>query len=370
MIAETIRELMESADISINGERPWDIRVYDDRWYARIWRDKNLGLGESYMDGWWDCPRIDKMIKRLLAARLHEKVKGSPRHLLRMLPGMILNLQSKLRSRMVAEQHYDLGNDLFLSFLDDYLQYSCGYFEGTDDLNEAQRNKLAIIAGKLNIKPGDSVLDIGCGWGGLARYLAENHNCEVTAVNISREQLAFAADFCKGLPVHFAEMDYRDIEGEYDKIVSVGMFEHVGYRNYRSFMRAAHSCLKPQGIFLLHTIGGNESCTGCDPWISRYIFPNGMLPSTAQIGSSAEGLFVIEDWHNFGPHYDTTLMNWNENFQQNWPELADEYSERFKRMWEYYLQSCAGAFRARDMQLWQVVMTREDACREQPCCRL
>ncbi|GAB7023602.1 cyclopropane fatty acyl phospholipid synthase [Salidesulfovibrio brasiliensis] len=369
MTADTIRHLMESADVVINGERPWDIRVHDDRWYKRIWREKNLGLGESYMDGWWDCPSIDDMIHRVLSARLDQVIKGHIGYLLKALPAAIFNMQSRLRSRIVAQKHYDLGNDLFRAFLDENLQYSCAYFDGTDDLETAQRKKLDLIADKLQIKPGDHVLDIGCGWGGLARYLAMNHDCRVTAVNISQEQLAFGRRFCEGLPVTFVDSDYRKLQGEFDKIVSVGMFEHVGYRNYRTFMNVVHRCLKPGGVFLLHTIGANQSCTSCDPWVTRYIFPNGMLPSAAQIGKAAEGLFVIEDWHNFGPHYDRTLRHWNARFQQAWPELEPKYGERFKRMWEYYLLSCAGAFRARDIQLWQVVMTREADRREQPCCR-
>lgn len=370
MIANTIRELMEGAGVTVNGPQPWDIQVRDHRWYARVWRDKNLGLGESYMDGWWRCERVDEMIHRLLSAGLDERVRGSLRYLLHFLPGVVLNLQSRLRSRIVARRHYDLGNDLFFTFLDEYKQYSCGYFDGCDDLEEAQRNKLGLIAAKLGLGPGDRLLDIGCGWGGLARYVAENHDCHVTAVNISRRQLQHARRSCEGLPVRFLDQDYRSIEGRYDKVVSVGMFEHVGRRNYRAFMRTVHRCLEEDGVFLLHTIGGNCSQAGCNPWINKYIFPNGMLPSSAQIAKAAEGLFVIEDWHNLGPHYDKTLLAWNDRFQRAWPELAPTYGERFKRMWEYYLLSCAGAFRARDIQLWQVVMTKHGAAREQPCCRV
>lgn len=369
MIADTISELMRGAGVAVNGPRPWDIQVRDDRWFARIWRDKDLGLGESYVDGWWVCERIDEMINRLLRARLDETVRGSLRYLLHFLPGMICNLQSRLRSRMVARRHYDLGNDLFFSFLDEHKQYSCAYFDGCDDLNAAQRNKLDLIATKLGLAPGDHVLDIGCGWGGLARYAAKRHECDVTAVNISKSQLQYARNHCGGLPVRFVDSDYRAIDGTYDKIVSVGMFEHVGCRNYRTFMRTVARCLRDDGVFLLHTIGGNVSRSGCNPWIDKYIFPNGMLPSIAQIAKAAEGLFVIEDCHNLGPHYDKTLIAWNERFQAAWPQLAPTYGERFKRMWEYYLLSCAGAFRARDIQLWQIVMTKHGAARDQPCCR-
>jgi cyclopropane-fatty-acyl-phospholipid synthase len=369
MVTEILQELLASADILLNGSRPWDIRIKDDRWYKRVWREKNLGLGESYMEGWWDCERLDEMFFRLLGCGLDEKVRGSLRYMLSFLPATLFNLQSRFRSRKVAKQHYDLGNDLFLAFLDDYQQYSCGYFEETEDLHQAQQNKLALIAGKLQFTAGDQILDIGCGWGGLARYAVERHGCRVTAVNISREQLRYARESCQGLPVEFLDSDYRSLNSRYDKIVSVGMFEHVGRKNHRTYMKVVHRCMKDEGIFLLHTIGSNVSRNCCDPWVNRYIFPNGMLPGPSHIGKGVEGLFVIEDWHNFGPHYDKTLMAWNQNFQRAWPKLRDRYDERFKRMWEYYLLSCAGAFRARTIQLWQIVMTKQGSCRPQPACR-
>ena len=364
-----INELMEQAGIAINGPKSWDIKLYDQRWYQRVWRDGNLGLGESYMDGWWDCEQLDEMICRLLRSGVEDKVRKNMRSLLRFAPAVLRNLQSRARARMIARHHYDLGNDLFLSFLDPYNQYSCGYFQGTDDLNQAQLNKLALIAGKLELANGDQLLDIGCGWGGLAKYAAERYGCQVTAVNISGEQLQFARDFCKGLPVDFKDCDYRLLAGHFDKIVSVGMFEHVGSKNYRTFMKTVHRCLGEGGIFLLHTIGGNTSTAGCDPWITRHIFPNSMLPSTAQIARAVEHLFVIEDWHNLGQHYDKTLISWNNNFQNAWPWLKRKYDERFKRMWEYYLLCWAGAFRARYIQLWQIVMTLYGSGTAQPHCR-
>lgn len=364
-----IKKLLAEADIKINGNNAWDIQVYDDRFYKRMLKDRNLGLGESYMEGWWDCERVDEMIFYLLRSGIEEKVKENLRYLIRFLPAILINPQSRSRSRVIAGHHYDLDNDLFLSFLDPYNQYSCGYFEATDDLNQAQQQKLELICAKLNLGQADHVLDIGCGWGGFARYAAEKIDCTITAVNISREQLRYARKFCDGLPVHFEESDYRSLKGRFDKIVSVGMFEHVGLKNYRTFMKVVHGCLNDDGIFLLHTIGSNISQIGCDPWMTKYIFPNGMLPSTAQIGKAAEGLFVIEDWHNLGPHYDKTLMAWNRNFQQAWTELKKRYDETFKRMWEYYLLSCAGSFRARSIQVWQIVMTKYGVGRPQPRCR-
>ena len=369
MIAENLRNLLKEARIEINGPNPWDIQVHDRRWYGRVIRDRNLGLGESYMDGWWGCDQIDEMIYRLLRVGLEQRVRGNLRYLARALPALIFNLQSRARARIIAARHYDLGNDLFFSFLDPYNQYSSGYFKNTDDLAQAQQNKLALIAAKLNLSEQDRLLDIGCGWGGLAKYVAERYGSAVTGVNIARRQLQYAETFCRGLPVDFIDCDYRVIKGCFTKTVSVGMFEHVGRKNYRAFMKTVHRCLADEGVFLLHTIGRNVSRAGCDPWITRYIFPNSMLPSIAQIARAAERLFVIEDWHNLGPHYDRTLMAWNANFQNAWAELKSRYDERFKRMWEYYLLSCAGAFRARHVHVWQVVMTKSSTGAPQPDCR-
>ena len=357
MAANVIQPLLVHAGVGINGENPWDMRIYNPHVYNRILRDRNLGLGEAYMDGWWDCERLDEFFCRILKSDIEAKVTGDLRYLIRMVPAIIFNLQSRSRARMIARRHYDIGNDLFFSFLDGYRQYSCAYFQETNDLDRAQQIKMDMICRKLDLRPSDSVLDIGCGWGGLAKYMAERFGCSVTGVNISQEQLGYARDFCKGLPITFLNCDYRAVEGTFDKIVSVGMFEHVGYKNYRIFMRVVRRCLKSDGIFLLQTIGSNISQTGCDPWIDRYIFPNGMLPSIAQIARACEGLFVIEDLQNLGPHYDKTLMAWNANFQHNWPMLQSRYDDRFRRMWTYYLLSCAGAFRARNIQVWQIVMT-------------
>lgn len=366
--AKTIfSEILAAAGISLNGSRPWDILVHDERLYPGVLTRKNLALGEGYMAGWWDCERIDEFIHRLMRSRAAKKVRGGLRLLMAVLPAMLLNMQTKTRARAVAERHYDLGNDLFGSFLDPYRQYSCAYFEDGDDLSGAQRRKMRLICDKLGLGPGQRLLDIGCGWGGLARFAAEEYGCTVVGVNISKEQIAFARDFCAGLPIEIRRLDYRELRGTFDKIVSVGMFEHVGCRNYREFMRVAARCLTPGGVFLLHTIGTNVSTRWCDPWIERYIFPRGMLPSAAQITKAAEGLFVMEDWHNLGPHYDRTLMCWLDNFRNAWPRLRDRYGETFRRMWEYYLQSCAGAFRARDIQLWQIVFTAPGTA--QPCCR-
>jgi cyclopropane-fatty-acyl-phospholipid synthase len=361
-----VQELLGLCGVAVDGPNPWDLRVKDDRFYARVLGEKSLGLGDSYMDGWWECERIDELICRILRAGVEKRVRGNPRLALAAVAAAVRNRQTLARARIVAERHYDTGNDLFFSFLDPYKQYSCAYFNGDDALEAAQVNKMELIRRKLQIKEGDRVLDIGSGWGGLAKYLAENCDCRVTGINISEEQIAYSKEWCRGLPVEIRRCDYREVDGVYDKIVSVGMFEHVGRKNYRVFMKTVHDRLSDEGVFLLHTIGRNVSRrTGTDPWIEKHIFPNGELPSLAQIMRAVEGLFVVEDTHNLGPHYDRTLMAWHERFQRAWPSLKDKYDGRFKRMWEYYLLCCAGAFRARDIQVWQIVCVKPGT--SQPC---
>jgi cyclopropane-fatty-acyl-phospholipid synthase len=353
-----IEQLLSEIGIRVNGPDPWDIQIRDERFFSRVLKEKSLGLGESYMEGWWDCLRIDEFICRLLKGNLEKKIRGNLKTFLFNLAARIFNFQSPKRSDIIARKHYNLGNDLFFSFLDPFNQYSCAYFQGTDDLAEAQRKKIDLVCRKIGLQASDHVLDIGCGWGGFAHYAAEYYGCTVEAINISDEQIRYALESCENLPVKIHRKDYREIKGSFDKIVSIGMFEHVGKKNYRTFMKVAHRCLKDTGIFLLHTIGGNVSQVNCDPWINRYIFPNGMLPSMNQIAKEAENLFVIEDVHNLGTHYEKTLLSWNDRFQKAWPRLSGRYDRIFKRMWEYYLLSCAGAFRARDIQVWQIVMTK------------
>jgi cyclopropane-fatty-acyl-phospholipid synthase len=364
---EIVENLLDLVGVKVDGPNPWDIRVNDERFYLRALKDKNLGLGESYMDGWWDCSRLVEFIYRILSGRLDQKVRTRFRLLLPVLCGALFNLQSRRRAKKVAQEHYDLDNELFLSFLDPYNQYSCAYFNGTDDLYQAQFNKMQLICRKIGAREGDSVLDIGFGWGGFAKYVAEHYGCTVTGINISSEQIRYAKEFCKGLPVTALNCDYREVSGRYNKIVSVGMFEHVGHKNYRTFMQTAHECLADDGVFLLHTIGGNEPDVRADPWITKYIFPNSMLPSISQIVRASEGLFLVEDLHNLGPHYDKTLMAWNSNFQEAWPRVGFGYDDRFRRMWEYYFLTCAAAFRARYIHVWQIVFTKIGS--RQPQCR-
>ncbi|MDN2484918.1 cyclopropane fatty acyl phospholipid synthase [Kosakonia sacchari] len=351
-------ELLGRAGIRVNGPAASDIQVKNPDFFKRVLQEGSLGLGESYMDGWWDCPRLDIFFTKVLRAGLENQLPHHLKDTLRIAGARLFNLQSKKRAWIVGKEHYDLGNDLFTRMLDPQMQYSCAYWKDAETLDDAQRAKLRLIGEKLKLKPGMRVLDIGCGWGGLAQFMAQNYGVSVVGVTISAEQQKLALKRCEGLDVDIRLQDYRDLDEQFDRIVSVGMFEHVGPKNYATYFRVVDRNLKPDGIFLLHTIGSKRTDHNVDPWINRYIFPNGCLPSVRQIADASESHFVMEDWHNFGADYDRTLMAWYERFLGAWPEITDNYSERFKRMFSYYLNACAGAFRARDIQLWQVVFSR------------
>ncbi|AKL12343.1 TPA: cyclopropane fatty acyl phospholipid synthase [Kluyvera intermedia] len=353
-----VQELLSQAGIVINGPEPWDIRVHDTRFFKRVLQQGSLGLGESYMEGWWDCKRLDVFFDKLLCARLDEQRPASFSDLLRIAFARLANPQSRKRAWQVGEVHYDLGNDLFNRMLDPHMQYSCGYWKEADELFVAQENKLALICEKLQLKPGMTMLDIGCGWGGLAEYAAHHYGVHVEGITISAEQKAYAEHLCAGKDVRILLQDYRDLDKQYDRIVSVGMFEHVGPKNYATYFKAVDHCLKPDGLFLLHSIGSNKTQHNVDAWINKYIFPNGCLPSLKQVAEASEPYFVIEDVHNFGADYDKTLMAWHSRFNKAWPQLSGNYSVKFHRMFNYYLTACAGAFRARNIQLWQLVLSR------------
>lgn len=355
---EICRSLLTEADIIINGHRPFDIQVHNQNFFKRVLKEGSLGLGESYMDGWWDCEQLDEFINRIMKADLRNALVSNFKDVIRIMSAKLFNLQSKKRAWIVGKEHYDLGNDLFDLMLDPWMQYSCGYWHTSDDLFQAQEDKLRLICEKLQLAKGMTLLDIGCGWGGLAEYAAKNYGVKVTGITISEEQKKSAEERCKLQDVEIMLKDYRDLDMQFDRIVSVGMFEHVGPKNYNDYFNVVNKNLKTQGIFLLHTIGSNESSNNVDSWINKYIFPNGCLPSILQISNASESKFVLEDLHNFGTDYDKTLMAWHQRFELFWPEIEEKYSERFYRMFSYYLKSCAGAFRSRNIQLWQFVFTR------------
>jgi len=353
-----IQEMLKLADIQIDGPNPWDIQIHEEKFYPRILSDAVLGLGESYMDGWWDCDDINEFIYRIITANLEQKI--SPlKFLIPVVKSKIINLQTKLKDARDVGYHYNLGNILFQNMLDKRMAYSCAYWKDSDDLDAAQEAKLDLVCKKINLKSGMTLLDIGCGWGSLIKFASERYEVKSVGITLSEEQFNLGRELCKGLPVEIRQQDYRDVNEKFDRIVSIGMFEHVGLKNYKVFMKIVSSCLTENGIFLLHTIGSKNTRTATDPWTAKYIFPGGILPTVKQIAAAVEGIFVMEDWHNFGFDYSRTLQAWYHNFKKNWDNIKSErYDEQFFRMWKYFLLTCSGSFRARRNQLWQIIFSK------------
>ncbi|HEY9844237.1 MAG TPA: cyclopropane fatty acyl phospholipid synthase, partial [Candidatus Obscuribacterales bacterium] len=346
-----------------DGPEPHDPQIHDERAYQRMLLEGTLGLGETYMDGWWDCEQPDAFVCKVLQAmHADDAIKLKSNFSLASIPMFVANLSRNLqthsRAKIVNAFHYDLDNDLFQRMLDPRMVYTCAYWEQAQTLAAAQEAKLDLVCRKLKLEPGMRVLDIGCGFGSFVKYAAEKYGVRCVGYTLSQNQFQLGRELCAGLPITLVLDDYRNICGEYDRVVSIGMFEAVGARNFRTFMQVIDRVMKPRGIALLHTMVANTTPLGNDPWFEKYIFPNGLMPSLAQIAKALEGLLIVEDIHNIGPHYDPTLMAWNRNFQAAWPELAGRYSPAFKRMWEFYLLSFAGAARARYFQLFQMILTR------------
>ena len=356
-----LTDLLAAADIHVDGARPWDIQVHDPRFFGRVLGSGTLGFGESYMDGWWDCRALDEMCDRAFRAQLDQRFAFRLSDLWALLTASLVNRQTRHRAKEVGRVHYDLSNDFFEAMLDPHMQYSCALFAEGDDLAAAQARKIEWICQRLRLRPGLRLLDIGCGWGGLARYAAQHYGCHVVGITISREQCQYAQQWCRGLDVQIQLRDYREVTGEFDRVVSVGMVEHVGPRNYRAYFDAVARSLGEDGLFLCQAICGNISTFQIDPWIERYIFPNSLLPSAARLARAAEGVFILEDVRNIGSNYDRTLLAWEENFRRSWSGFADCYGERFFRMWRFYLLSCAGAFRARSLQVYSMLFSKEEA---------
>jgi cyclopropane-fatty-acyl-phospholipid synthase len=353
-----VKDLLRLADVKVGGSRPQDITVLNNRLYARVLRYRELGLGEAYMDGWWTCKNIDQFITNILNINIREKVKIKPRLVLAAASSALFNTQSIGNAKKNAEYHYNIGNDLYEKMLDKRMVYSCAYWKGASTLDEAQENKLDLICRKLQLKKGMKVLDIGCGWGGFAKFAATKYGADVTGISPALEQVKFAKSVTKGLSVKILQKDYRQISGKFDRIVSIGMLEHVGPKNYKNFFKICDKLLNKHGMMLHHTIAANRPDKYGDPWISKYIFPGGLLPTLAQISQATEKRLIIEDVQNMGPDYDKTLMAWHKNFKKSYKDLRDKYDERFYRMWEYYLLICAAGFRSRQTQLYQIVMRK------------
>ncbi len=353
-----IQELLSTVDIQIDGSRPWDLQVHNNQLFGRILGQGSLGLGEAYIEGWWDCEDLDGLFYRIISADIRSKVTTLKDKLF-YVHAHLINRQKGKRAFEVGEQHYDVGNDLYQRMLDKNMIYTCGYWQDAKDLDQAQEHKLELVCRKLNLESGMRVLDIGCGWGGAARYMAKHYDVEVVGVSVSQEQVNLANEKAKAenLNAKFIYQDYRDVNEEFDRIYSLGMFEHVGFKNYQEYFEVSHRCLKDGGLFLLHTIGHWKTSPKVDPWIERYIFPNSILPSSELISKHTASLFSIEDWHNFGLDYVTTLEAWDKNSKEAWADLPG-YDEEFQRKWHYYLMCCSAAFQSYRNHLWQIVLSK------------
>jgi cyclopropane-fatty-acyl-phospholipid synthase len=355
--AKTAADLLERAGIEIGGDRPCDIHVHDDRLWERVLTERELGLGESYQDGWWDANQLDEFITRIQTVDLRSLIRPSVGLAMKVGKSLVKNNQTVRRAKQNASAHYDIGNDLYEAMLDKRMIYSCAFWADAEDLDSAQEAKLDLICRKLKLESGMRLLDIGCGWGGFAQYAAERYDIKVVGISPASAQVVVASERCAGLPVEIRQADYRKVSGSFDRIVSIGMLEHVGTRNYRTFFERCGNLLTDDGMMLHHTIGSNVRRHQCDPWFDKYIFPGGVLPSLGQIADATEKEWSIEDVHSFGPYYDRTLLAWHTNISARWHELPS-YDDRFRRTWDYYLLSSAGSFRARVIQLWQIVFTR------------
>lgn len=355
--------------IRINGDQPWDPQILDDTFYKDVDRKGTLGLGEAYMDGKWDCKQFDQVdvfFEHALRGNVLERFWNHPTMIKQRMQQFFCNPQNRRLSRNVIDKHYDPGSNVILSFLDPYNQYTCGYWKDCTDLNTAQEKKLDLMCRKLKLKTGDRVLDIGGGWGGFAKFAALHYGCHVTMITISDEQIQYAREFCKGLPVNIMYCDYRDLDSTYDKILICGMGEHVGYKNYKKLMYHVDRSLDQNGIFLWHTIGKRfEDIVIEEPWILKYIFPNSILPTIPRIARASQPFFDLVDMQEFGQYYEPTLMAWRDNLVKNWSNPnkgpADPGMNREFRMWYYYLSSCAAMFRVRRINLWQCIFQKAGA---------
>lgn len=349
--------ILDQAEIPLNSSEPWSIHVYNEKLWDRIIAQHQLGLGEAYIEGWWDCKKIDEMLSRLLSIDVLSYLKPTPAVVFTALKSTLLNRQNKARAAHNAKHHYNIGNDLYSRMLDKEMVYSCAYWKDAQTLDEAQIKKFDLICRKLKIEPGMTLLDIGSGWGGLLRHAAKNYGAICTGISPADNQIQGAREKSVGLNIEYKQLDYRDLEGKFDRVVSVGMMEHVGPKNLRKFFRQCDKLLAQDGLMLHHTISSTYSKNSTDPFFDRYIFPGGVIPSVAQISKACEKLFVIEDLHNFGLHYDRTLMAWHHNINQKWDEIP-AFDEKFKRMWNYYLLASAAGFRTRKLNLIQMVFRK------------
>jgi cyclopropane-fatty-acyl-phospholipid synthase len=347
---------------------PITLKILNKKLHYKLLFRPDLYFGEAYSDG--DIIIENGTLTEFLDLALmnigREEINFFS-HIINKLSGSyryLTNFNFIKKSKMNVSHHYDLSDNLYDLFLDKKRQYSCGYFKNMNDtLEDAQNNKIQHIIRKLNIQPNQKVLDIGCGWGSLAIDIAKSTNCEVTGITLSQNQLDYCLKKAKQLnlenQVTFKLIDYRELDEKFDRIVSVGMFEHVGRKFYKRFFKQVEKLLSNNGISLIHTIGSVNPPRDPHPWITKYIFPGGYTPSLSEVTTPIEkaGL-VVSDIEVLKLHYSHTLRHWKENCIKNKEKIVKMYDERFFRMWEFYLTGCEIAFKWGDQVVYQFQLTK------------
>jgi cyclopropane-fatty-acyl-phospholipid synthase len=353
-----------------------DITVHDDSFYNDLLKYKTLGFGESFMSAKIETPNLESLCIKLqrlnvLSIMDYLKILSFWNYLYlifyvfwkiyNFILFNITNFNTILRSKKVAKVHYNLPDVLYTHMLDPTMLYSCGYFKDTNNLETAQTQKADLIITKLHISDGDEILEIGCGWGFIAARIANaNRNVNVTAITISSEQIKYCNQKYKLPNLRFILIDYRQIpENSFNKIYSVGMFEHVGAKNYKDFFNITYKLLKDDGIMLLHTICKSKYNPISDPWFEKYIFPGGYLPSVAEISRNIELTnYSFADLQEFGYYYATTLQCWLDNFENTYSQFSHLFDDKFKRMWKLYLIFSKVGFNSGHIKLHQFVFTK------------
>ncbi len=338
--------------------------------YDRVVRDGSLGMGESYMEGWWDAEGDDivSAIGIIISNQLEKTIRVSPSLMLSAASTKIFANVSRVRSKSNIQQHYDVGNDFYELFLDENMAYTCGYQKDPNDtIEDMQNQKHERVARKLGLKAGESMVDLGCGFGGMLRYGAKNFGIKGMGVTLSEGQYEWANKKMQEEGLHdnirVELKDYRDMTGTFDHVVSIGLAEHTWQRGYETFIGKISELLKEGGVGLVHTIGvTSPPHETTDAWINRYIFPDGRLPRLEElIEEMRRAGLTVGHVENFKLHYAETLRHWKEKFNKNRATIkamAPEYNEEFLRMWDYYLQVCEAGFRYGELQLYQILFCK------------
>lgn len=374
---QAVRKIVEVGGIP---DTMWNhIEILDKSAWTDIITKGNLGIAEAYMHNKLKVDPLPFFISVLNDTSIGTRRKEGTDYLGMVmqavalptdLMGLLTNQQTRELSSRVTKQHYDAGNDLYEKMLGPSMSYTCAYWKDAKNLDEAQFNKMDLIRRKLELQPGMKVAELGMGWGTAANHMHKYGNVDVTGVSLSEQQVKWAQENLAKEGLRFIWSDYRDHCEDpkhmhtYDRVYSIGMLEHVGYKNYAPFFKCIKALLKPDGLAVVHSIGEPDFVSASDPFLDKYIFPGAVIPAMSTITAGFENDFILEDWQNFGFDYSLTLAAWNENANVFFKENPDKYTPEFQRMWEYYLKMCEALFVTRINQLWHFVLSPRPATRQ------